>query len=300
MHHLTASSCWRGRAFTPLTSATNWQTIKVPLKEKSMKKNELYIACAFLAAALCAPALSIAQSPFDGTWITNINATQFSPKPSVFYLSQGWYHCVSCTPAIDAKADGTDQAVTGQAYDTLSVKEIDAKSLAFTAKKGGTVSFEQTRTVSADGKTLTVKTTNHPPGGGDAVIATTTATLVGIAPAGVHKTSGSWKTIKVQESENGLASTYKTNGDELTMSDPTGVTFTAKMDGTDAPVKGSYGRDTVSVKKIDAHTIEETDKRGDTVVGVSKVTISADGKKMTRVYTAKPSERVTTYTATKK
>jgi hypothetical protein len=266
-----------------------------------MKKNERYLACAlFLSAALCAPALSFAQSPFDGTWHTNMNATQFSPKPSVFYLSQGWYHCVSCTPAIDVKADGTDQAVTGQAYDTLSVKETDANSLAFTAKKAGTVEFEQTRTVSANGKTLTVKTTSHPAGGGDVVTATVTGTLMGIAPAGVHKTSGSWKINKAQESENGLTSTYKTNGDELTMSEPTGETFTAKLDGTDAPVKGAYFYDTVSVKKIDAHTIEQTDKRGGTVVGVSKITVSADGKKMTDVYTAKPSERVTTYVATKK
>jgi hypothetical protein len=266
-----------------------------------MKKNDRYLACAlFLSAALCTPALSFAQSPFDGTWHTNMNATQFTPKPNVAYLSQGWYHCVSCTPAYDVKADGQDQAVTGLPYDTISVKEVDAKSIALTAKKGGTVDFEQTRTVSADGKTLTIKTTSHPAAGGDVVTATITATLVGIAPAGVHKTSGSWKISKVQESENGLTTTYKTNGDELTMSDPTGESFTAKLDGTDAPVKGSYTRDTVSVKKIDAHTIEETSKRTGTVVGVAKITVSADGKKMTEVYTAKPSERVTTYTATKK
>lgn len=266
-----------------------------------MKKIERYLACAlFFPAALFVPALSFAQSPFDGTWYTNPNATQFSPKPNVFYLSQGWYHCVSCTPAIDVKADGQDQAVTGQYYDTLSAKEVDAKSLAFAAKKNGTVAFEQTRTVSADGKTLTVKTTSHPAGGGDVVTTTSTATLVGIAPAGVHKTSGSWKISKAQTSENGLTTTYKTNGDELTMSDPTGASFTAKLDGTDAPYKGSYSRDTVSVKKIDAHTIEETDKRGSTVVGVSKATVSADGKKLTVVYTAKPSERTTTSIATKK
>lgn len=190
--------------------------------------------------------------------------------------------------------------MTGQSYDTISVKEVDAKSIALTAKKGGTVEFEQTRTVSADGKSLTVKTTDHPAGGGDVVTATTTATLVGIAPSGVHKTSGSWKITKAEQSENGLIITYKTNGDEFTMSDPTGKTFTAKLDGTDAPVKGAYTYDTVSVKKIDAHTIEQTDKRGGTVTGVEKMTVSADGKRLTTVYTAKPSERVTTYTSTKK
>jgi hypothetical protein len=271
------------------------------MKEKSMTTNKQYLARAlFLSAALCASALSIAQSPFDGTWHVNTNATQFSPKPNVFYLSQGWYHCVSCTPAIDAKADGTDQPVTGQYYDTLSVKEVDANSIAFVAKKGGTVAFEQTRSVSANGKTLTVKTTTHPPGGGDVVTASVTGTLIGVAPLGVHKTSGSWKITKAEQSENGLSVTYKTTGDELTMSDPTGETFTAKLDGTDAPVKGALSFDTVSVKKVDAHTIEQTDKRGGTVVGVSKMTVSADGKKLTDVFTAKPSERVTTYTSTKK
>jgi hypothetical protein len=271
------------------------------LKEISMKKNNRYIACAlFLSAALCAPAISFAQSPFDGTWHINLGATQFSPKPNVFYLSQDWYHCVSCTPAFDVKADGQDQAVTGQAYDTVSVKEVDAKSIALTTKKGGTVASEQTRTVSADGKTLTVKTIAHPQGGGDVVTTTSTATLVGPAPAGVHKTSGSWKITKAQTSENGLTDTYKTNGDELSMTQPTGVSFTAKLDGTEAPVKGSYTYDTVSVKKIDAHTIEVTQKRAGTDVAVEKMTVSADGKKMTQVYTAKPSERVTTYTATKK
>ncbi len=78
-----------------------------------------------------------AQSPFDGTWKTNTAQTKFSPKPNVFYLSQGWYHCVSCNPAFDVKADGTDQAVTGQSYDTISVKEADPNSIAVTAKKDG-------------------------------------------------------------------------------------------------------------------------------------------------------------------
>jgi len=267
-----------------------------------MKRTERIVACAlFLVALLCMPMSSLAQSPFDGTWHNNMSAAKLSPKPTVSYLSQGWYHCVSCTPSFDVKADGQDQPVTGQSYDTLSVHEVDAKTLAFTAKKAGTVTFEQTRTVSADGKTLTVKTTSHPMNGGDdPVIATVVATLEGKAPLGVHATSGSWKLIKVQTSDNANDTTYKMNGDELTMTDPTGESFTAKLDGSDAPMNGSYSVDTVSLKKIDAHTIEETDKRGGTVTGVAKMTVSPDGKKLTRVYTSKPSERVTTYVETKK
>lgn len=149
-----------------------------------MNKTERSVACAlFFIAPLCMSTPLFAQSPFDGTWRTNLNESKLSPKPNVFYLSLGWYHCVSCAPAIDAKADGQDQPVTGQAYDTLSVRESDAKTIAFVTKKGGTVDFEQTRTVSADGKTLTIKTTSHPMNNPQPVTATVTATRVGMAPS---------------------------------------------------------------------------------------------------------------------
>ncbi|MFZ0744255.1 MAG: hypothetical protein WAM85_07600 [Terracidiphilus sp.] len=265
-----------------------------------MKKLERFVACAlFLMLALSVPALSFAQSPFDGTWRVNMNQSKISPKPVGFYLSQGWYHCTTCNPQVDVQADGQDHPVSGQPYDSMSVKEVDAKTIAITTKKGSAVDSESTRTVSANGKTLTVKVTSHPMSGGEPVTTEVTATRVGIAPSGVQATSGNWKIDKVKQSDNGLTTTYKTNGDELTMSDPTGETYTAKLDGTDAPVKGAYGYDTVSLKKIDAHTIEETDKRNGTVVDVAKMTVSPDGKKMTIVETSKLTDRTSTYVATK-
>jgi hypothetical protein len=265
-----------------------------------MNKAERFVACAlFLMATLWAPASSSAQSPFDGTWRVNFSQSKLSPKPNVFYLSQGWYHCVSCNPAFDVKADGQDQTVTGQAYDTISVKEVDAKSTASVTKKGGTTVSEQTRTVSSDGKTLTVKSTFHPQNGGQPVTTEVMAKRVGIAPSGVHATSGSWQINTIQQSDNGLLTTYKTNGDELTMSSPTGETYTAKLDGTDYPVKGAFGWDAVSLKRVDKNTIEETDKRNGKVTDVAKMTVSADGKKLTVVDNNKVTDRTSTYVAVK-
>jgi len=260
-----------------------------------------YLACAlFVMMAMWAPAVSHAQSPFDGTWQLNLTQAKFSPKPNIFYLSQGWFHCVSCDPSYDVQADGQDHAVTGHAFDAVSVTVVDPKTITLIVKKSGKVISEQTRTVSANRKTLTVKTTIHPMNSDNPVTNEITATMIGVAPLGVHATSGSWKVAKVSVSENGTSITYKTNGDEFSMSDPTGASYTAKLDGQDYPVKGAYGYDTVSLKKIDAHTIEETDKRAGTVVDVSKMTVSANGKTMTIVDTSKPSDRTSTITATKK
>jgi hypothetical protein len=263
-----------------------------------MNKAHRFFASALLfTSALWAPAALRAQSPIDGTWHTNMAQAKLSTKPNVFYISQGWYHCVSCNPVVEVKADGTDQPVTGQAYDTVSVKEVDPKTIATVTKKAGKVMAEQTRTVSADGKMLTVKTTSHPMSSDQTVIAESTAKLVGVAPSGVHATSGSWQIVKVKSSDNGTTETYKTTADGLTYSDPTGETYTAKFDGTDAPVTGAYAYNTVSLKKVDAHTIEVTLKRDSTVYEVIKLT--ANGKTLTREVTNKLTDRTNTYTATK-
>jgi endonuclease YncB( thermonuclease family) len=82
-------------------------------------------------------------------------------------------------------------------------------------------------------------------------------------------------------SDNGLAFTYKVDGDSLTMSNPTGQTYTAKLDGTDAPYKGDPGTTSVSLRRVDKNTLEETDKRDGKVINVSRMTVAADGKSMT-------------------
>ena len=262
------------------------------------RKRSIFLAL-FSAAVLCAATAAQAQSPFDGTWKTDLSKTKFSPKPLTFYISQGWYHCVSCSPAFDVAADGQDQAVSGQAYDTTSVTIVDAHTISVVAKKGSAISFEQTRTVSADGKTLDVKTTHHPQSGGVPTTFETIAKRSGSLPSGVHATSGDWVIQKQSGSDNGLLTTYKVNGDEITMSAPTGETYTAKFDGADYPAKGEYSYDAVSLKKINSHSFEETDKRNGTVVDVSTLTVSPDGKTMTVVDTSKLNGRVTTYVATK-
>jgi hypothetical protein len=265
-----------------------------------MNKIERLVAYAlFVMPVLWAPASSLAQSPFDGRWRTNMDQSKPSPKPIVFSVSKGMYDCSSCSPKIDVKADGQDQSVTGQSYDTISVREVDAKSIAITTKKSGKTVSEQTRTVSDDGNTLTYKITSHPETSDQTVSTEVTLTRVGKAPAGANGTSGSWRINKVNETENGLTRTYKSSGDELSMSEPTGESYTAKLDGKDYPVKGAYGWTSVSLRRLDGRTIEETDKRDGKVLEVDKMTVSSDGKKMTVVATSKLTGRISTYVAEK-
>lgn len=81
---------------------------------------------------------------------------------------------------------------------------------------------------------------------------------------------------KLKASENGLMTTYKRNGDDLTTPTPTGESYTAELDGKDYPVKGTYTCNSISLKGIDDRTIERTDKRDGKVIEVSRITVAPD------------------------
>jgi hypothetical protein len=61
----------------------------------------------------------------------------------------------------------------------------------------------------------------------------------------------------------------------------TGTQYTAQYDGKDYPMTGSQTADTVSLKRVDARTMERTDKKGEKVVATSTRVVSEDGKTMT-------------------
>jgi hypothetical protein len=265
-----------------------------------MSKIERLIAYTlFLIPVLWTPASSLAQSLFDGTWRINMDQTKISPKPLAFSVNNGMYDCFYCSPQIHVKADGQDQSVTGQSFDTISVREVDPRSIVSTTKKSGKTVTERTYTVSDDGNTLTVKIISHTENSGRPVSEEVTLTRVGKAPTGANGTSGSWRINKAKTSENDLITTYKTSGDELSMSSPTGESYTAKLDGEDHQVKGEYGYNSVSLRRVNDRTIEETHKRDGKVVEVVKMTVSPNGKRMTIVVTGKAAGRMSTFVAEK-
>lgn len=241
---------------------------------------------------------SLAQSPFDGVWKIDYSKAKQETKLVVVYLAQGWYHCESCVPAYSVKADGTDQPVPGQYFDTLSVRGVDAKTIKFVRKKNQKVVYEATFTVSADGNTLTNKGVHYPPNSNKPLNWMVTYKRIGIAPSIAHAGSGQWQETSIS-SEDSLT-VYKTNGDEVTLTRPTtGESYTAKFDGNEYPVKGSYAYNTVSLKRLGERSFEETDKLNGKVVEIDTLTVSKDGKTLTIASVTTPNDRKMTLVSTK-
>ena len=85
-------------------------------------------------------------------------------------------------------------------------------------------------------------------------------------------------TMKIEASGDGEKATTEGVGPTGTA---TGTQYAAKYDGKDYPITGSQNADTVALKRIDARTIERTDKKGEKVVATSSRAVSEDGKTMT-------------------
>jgi hypothetical protein len=253
-----------------------------------MKKLLCGVVCLF-------PFLMFAQSPFDGTWKTNMAESKLSQKPYIFSVNNGMYDCETCVPKINVKADGQDQSVTGQTYDTISVQAADANSIHIITKKAGKPSGDSTRKVSADGKMLTIAGTSYPADGSQPYKSEVKFMRAAAGPAGSHATSGSWRIQNINEDTAGLTTMWKVSGDQVSMSTPTGESWQAKFGGEEQPVKGTYANETVSVKKLGAHEMEVTYKRDGKLYIVNKLTVSADGKKITEISDAKWLGRVSTY-----
>lgn len=247
--------------------------------------------------ALLLPLQVMAQSAFGGTWKVDINQVKSSDKPIIITLKNGEYSC-NCTPPITIKADGADHAVTGHPrYDTDSVKIVDDHTIVETPKKNGAVVGTHTTTVAADGKTATFETVMIREGGTTTVKGTQTRSAAG-AP-GSHAAAGSWLTTSYQSASEGVTTyTYKVDGDSISMTDPKGESYTAKLDGKPVPYKGDPGTDMIAVKMV-GPTLVETSMMGGKATSVAKSTVSADGKTMTTTIHNELSKRDVTLVALK-
>ncbi|SPF34195.1 conserved exported hypothetical protein [Candidatus Sulfotelmatobacter kueseliae] len=240
------------------------------------------LCCVLLVSGLMS-VLAVAQSPFDGVWKAEPTEIDTPRAPEVYLLQDGAYRCPTCDPPLDVRADGRDQKVTGEpCYDTVGLQVVDDRTTLETDKRSGKTVGTSKMTVSSDGNSATIDWKESCNVNGDVVSETFILSRVAKGPRGSHAVSGSWQIVKrVNMSENAMVATLKLEGDTFSFVDPAGMSYAAKLDGTETPIKGDLSQTTVSVKRIGENTIEETDKRDGKVVEVIRFTPSPDGKTMT-------------------
>jgi hypothetical protein len=272
-----------------------------------MSMRHIAIAVIAVCALTLATGIVAAQSPFDGTWkSTRAVPAQVQKMSIVIELKDGIFQLTNTGGTkINIKADGTDQPVQGNSNtDTMAVKVVDDKTVEITGKKDGKILSSSRNTVSADGKTNTMEYLN--PDGKVRNQATYTRAAAG--PPGSHATSGTWLP-PAGPSSIAVTVTYKSTPDGLMMMPSRGVSWDAKFDGKDYPLKAAdntpeefkkrLASATISLTKVNERSIDVTRKNDGKIMFVEHMTVSADGKTLTANTENKENGTTTTDTFTK-
>lgn len=240
------------------------------------------------------PITAFAKDPFEGTWKARMDSFKTTGAPDVFELKDGTFSCRSCVPPYSIKADGTLQKVPENAYrDQVSFKVTGASSAEWVVNKAGKPIADIALSVSADGKMLTQKATNYV--GATPTTFTGTASRVAAGAPGSHPVAGSWRNATLNTASAAALTTEITatpNGLKYTSN---GTTVDAKFDGKAYEAMGDPGHTMVTLKRINDHEIEETDRSDGKVSDVVRWKASSDGKTITFVDEDKLHNTTTTF-----
>lgn len=212
----------------------------------------------------------------EGTWKADLASAKFDEKPSEYLLKDGSYSCSTCVPPLTIAADGEFHPVADRPYfDSMSVEEVDDRTVKFVRRMGDRQVGDTTVTVSEDGNRATFAWTDSTTPNAPITRGEGTDIRVSPAPEGAHAMSGSWQTEKVDSiSDEALTVTFQLDGDTLNMSSPSGQSYSANLDGTAVPVQGDTAGTTVSVERLAPNSFRETYTRDGEVVNVSTLTVT--------------------------
>jgi len=211
-----------------------------------------------------------AQNHFIGEWKLNPQKSRMPDEMKIESKGGNTYSFnFDGTPEIIV-ADGTDQP--GVQGTTLAVKADGPDSWIVERKIGGKLLIRATWKLSKDGSTLTDFFREFVPDG-----STMSMDYVYQRNGGGSGIVADWRSIKETMNSPSTLQVKAYQGDGLTfiMTPLLLVPKNVKFDGKDYP---SPDGSTSSIRQVDEHTLEMTDKAGGKVVDTQEIVISPDGK----------------------
>jgi len=243
-------------------------------------KSCLSIAPAALVVALTPVALAAAELPWVGKWKINAAKSDFAQQ-TVTYAAAGPGETQWTAEGMTGKfkMDGKDYPDPDGT--TEAWKQIDASTWETVYKLNGKVTSTDTTRLSADGKTLTIKSLGRKPNG-----QTSEDEFSMTRVSGGPGLNGKWKTAKVSFGGPSLIEITQFEGDGLTVRNVDYQSnWSGKFDGKDSPLAGPQMRPgmTVAMQRTGPRTYDFTTKQKGKEMSRGSSTVSPDGKTLTVV-----------------
>jgi hypothetical protein len=229
-------------------------------------------------ACLAAGTLWAGDDPFCGKWKLNMKKSQFSGEQiKIQDLGGNKYKWTAGDRSDTITYDGTDQP--SHFGRTVSVAPEGANNWKMVIKKDGRIISSMTHTISDDGKTQTIKGTDTKPDG-----TTSDFNVVWKRLGSGSGWAGTWEESDVKFTSPDEWDIEAYDGDGLTFNTPAlQDVLSMKFDGKDYEEKGPdvAPGSASSGKRVNARTLEVTDKVKGQVMDHTKYEVSQDGKTLT-------------------
>jgi len=218
---------------------------------------------------------STADNPFIGEWKLDPSKTRM-PDEMKIESKGGNTFSFNFGGAVETiVVNGTDQP--GYGGTMLSVKASGPNTWIVERKKDGRLQLRATWKLSKDGGTLADFFRGFEPDGST------------LSMDYIYKRIGSgsgiaadWQSIRETMNSPFTLEVKSFRGDGLSfISSLAHTTKNAEFDGKDYPDQGPYPGLTSSIRRVDDHTLEMTDKVGGKVMDMQEVGVSPDGKSLT-------------------
>lgn len=227
--------------------------------------------------------LAAAELPWVGKWKINVAKSDFGQQ-TVTYSAVGAGEIQWTADGMTGKfkMDGKDYPDPDGG--TEAWKQIDASTWETVFKLNGKVTSTDTSRLSADGKTMTIKSIGTKPNG-QAFEDEFALTRVSGGPG----LTGKWKTAKVSLSGPSLIEITAFDGDGLTTRNVDyQSSWNGKFDGKDNPIAGPQARPgmTVAMQRTGPRSFDFTTKQNGKEMYKGSNTVSPEGKTLTVVSVA--------------
>jgi hypothetical protein len=232
-----------------------------------------------LGLAALLPAMSRADSPFNGVWVVQPELTTFEAQrlPS-FMLERGDFRQEDCAKPIDLPADGADHPVKDPVvFDAMSVRALDRLRVEVIEKTAGRVTWKGLYTVARNLQSMTLAFENRR--AAKPVSGVILYQREGSPLSGAHALSGTWrpdKLVELSASGSTLSIQDTDTGRILDWSD--GRHISTELDVQFHPLDGYLEGASISVVHPRPDTLAINRKQGENPVEMVRAVLSEDGR----------------------
>jgi hypothetical protein len=238
-----------------------------------------YAAFTLVLLATTAGTALAAESPFVGTWQLNVEKSKLAGETFSYTATPtGFQYSNGSTVKFDFATDGKDYPII--AGRTVSWTQSGNNTWDSVYKDGhGTVVSKAHRVLSADGKTMTVTSTDYHADG-----TTSQETDVRERISGGPGLAGTWKEVKVKVTTRALIISMPSAGHIKYENPRQKQILEGPLDGTPSRLQGPIAPEaTVAFKQLSPNELTWTYASKGTVLQKGNDTVSPDGKTLTRV-----------------